>query len=142
MYRCNASTHNAHKSRMNIALANKLNSNQLSMSKTTIVYYLHTSGENPVKNFIDSLPNAPKSKVFRILQYIEIYGLLGVLPHVKKLSGTPLWEIRLLGKDNIRIVYAIVINNQVLLLHGFRKKTQKIPHSELKTALNRLANWK
>ena len=82
---------------------------------TTVIYYLLPSGENPVKDFIDSLPKIPKTKIFRVIQNIEIYGLVSVIPHVKKLSGIPLWEIRILGKDNIRVLYAIVINNQVLL---------------------------
>lgn len=106
-----------------------------------IIYYLASSSENPVKTFIDSLQKQQKAKVFRIFQYMEIYGLVSVLPHIKKVTGTPLWEIRILGKDNIRIFYVSMSSENILLLHGFIKKTQKTPMREINITLERLADW-
>lgn len=60
------------------------------MGKRIIQYYLTSSGENPVERFIDSLRKPTKAKIFRIFQYIELYGLTVPLPHVKKLTGAPL----------------------------------------------------
>lgn len=105
--------------------------------KGHVQYYLTSTGENPVKKFIESLSKQQKAKIFRILLAIEEYGLLAILPHTRKLSGTPLWEIRILGKDNIRILYVSVEQNNVLVLHGFIKKKQKTPQKEIDTALER-----
>lgn len=107
-----------------------------------VYYFVSPSGDNPVSDFLDSLSEQQQAKVLRLFHYIKLYGLSAVLPHVKKLSGTPLWEIRILGKDNIRIVYAVPLQSTVLVLHGFIKKTQKTPTKELQTALTRLAQWK
>ena len=103
-----------------------------------VIYYVSSSGNNPVRDFIDD--NVPKQKVkmLRLLFHIEEYGLQAVIPHIKKLSGTPLWEIRLLGQDSIRILFVTRVGNQVVLLHAFFKKTQKTPSREIAIALSRL----
>lgn len=101
------------------------------MNMSKVQYYVGSRGENPVKTFIESLSKQQKAKIFRIVLTIEEYGLLAILPHTKKLSGTPLWEIRILGKDNIRILYVTVEQDIVLVLHGFIKKKQKTPSKEI-----------
>lgn len=102
-----------------------------------IVYYTSPSGENPVQEFLDSLQKIQKAKVFRLFQIYQEYGLSAIVPHTKKLSGTPLWEIRIKGKDNIRIMYIVRTKDSILVLHGFIKKTQKTPLKELRIALER-----
>lgn len=107
------------------------------MKKGFIQYYISSAGENPVKDFIESLSRQQKTKVFRIFMHIEEYGLLSIIPHIKKLTGTPLWEIRILGKDNIRIFYATMSKDGIIVLHGFVKKSHKTPSKEIEAALHR-----
>jgi phage-related protein len=107
-----------------------------------VLYYTSESHDNPVQLFLDNLESREQSKILRILQYIREYGLISVLPHVKKLSGLPLWEIRVLGRDNIRVLYVVPYEQTVLLLHGFKKKTQKTPKKEIRMALERYRDWK
>lgn len=107
----------------------------------SVEYYLSSSGENPVVIFLDSLSHREQAKVLRIFQHLEAYGLQSILPHVKKLTGTPFWEIRILGKDSIRILYLIPKKETVLVLHGFIKKTQKTSPAEFKIALKRYEDW-
>ena len=97
---------------------------------------------NPVKEFLDSLLARQQAKILRIFQNAEEYGLEAILPHVKKLAGTPLWEIRVLGRDSIRVIYAILDKNTLLVLHGFIKKSPKTPKKEIKTALDRYYDWR
>jgi len=110
--------------------------------KATIYYYISLTGDNPVKDFLDSLSVKQQTKVLRIFQLIQVYGLDSVIPHIRKFSGTPLWEIRILGKDNIRIIYVAPGKTQVIALHGFVKKTNKTPPKEIRAAFNRWADWK
>src|SRR3989344_8742260 len=107
------------------------------MDKWRVIYYISSSGTNPVSDFLDSLDRQTQSKLLRIIVNIEEYGLLSVIPHVKKLSGTPLWEIRVLGKINVRIIYVVSAQTRVILLHGFVKKSNKTPSKEIDTALTR-----
>lgn len=111
------------------------------MDKTSVIYYISSTRANPVKEFIDSLTEKQQRKLTRVISYIEEYGLTVVIPHVKKLTGTSLWEIRILGRDNIRVLYAGIDSNSILLLHGFIKKSQDTPRKEIETALNRLTDW-
>lgn len=106
-----------------------------------VIYYASSAKQNPVSNFLDSLSAKQQSKIIRVLNYIREYGLESVALHTRKISGSPLWEIRILGSDNIRVIYAIPIRNIVLLLHGFIKKSQKTPHKELNKALERLKEY-
>ena len=108
---------------------------------TKVIYYTTLSGENPVSNFLDTLNPKQQSKLIRIFTNIEVYGLQSILPHVKKMGATPLWEIRILGKDNMRVFYVIVTDKAVLALHGFIKKKQKTPVGEISLALNRYRDW-
>jgi len=59
------------------------------------------------------------------------------MPHAKKLTGK-IYELRIRGKEEVRIIYAFV-KNRIYLLHAFKKKTQKTPIREIKIALRRLS---
>lgn len=106
-----------------------------------VLFFVSPTGQHPIKDFLSSLNNKQEAKLLRIINNIKIYGLNSVIPHLKKLSGTPFWEIRVLGNDNLRIIYAIPLGKYVLLLHGFIKKTQKTPQKEINIATKRLESW-
>lgn len=107
-------------------------------NKWKIIYYISATGENPVKKLLDAHLKA-KLKTLRILSNIEEFGLSFAIPHIKKLTGTPLWEIRILGEDSVRILYVTRQEKQILLLHAFIKKTDKTPRKEIDISLARLS---
>lgn len=107
---------------------------------TTVNYY-HDNNHQYISEFLDKLNHQQQSKVIRLISTIEKYGLDSANPHLRKVLNTPLWEIRILGKDNIRIFYVSIIFNEIILLHGFIKKTQKTPPKEIQIALNRLNRY-
>lgn len=106
-----------------------------------IYYYESPSGKNLVSEFINSLQYKQRAKIRRVLFLIQEYGIHPAIPHIKKLSGVPLWEIRIPGKDSIRMLYVIIQKNTVLVLHGFIKKAQKTTSKEITIALNRYQEW-
>jgi len=112
------------------------------MQRFKVLYYLTPSGSNPVKIFIDSLGDKQKAKIFRIFQNFQDYGIEAIKHHTKKISNTPLWEIRILGKDSIRIVYIHPDKTKLIVLHGFAKKSQKTPGKELNIAIQRFTDWR
>lgn len=103
----------------------------------TLVKYYKDTQHRYISEFLDSINTKQQSKVIRIITTIEKYGLTSANPHLRKIENTPLWEIRILGKDNIRIFYVSIISNEIILLHGFIKKSQKTPSNEIKIALKR-----
>lgn len=108
--------------------------------KCEVNYFISSKGDIPVQDFLNQNTKL-KAKAIRILSQVQIYGLVSVIPHIKKLQGTPLWEIRILGKDSARILYITQTQEKILLLHGFLKKTQKTPPKEINIALNRLREY-
>lgn len=106
------------------------------MSQCTIIFYTSSNSQKPVEAFLEKNLSV-KTKTLRILSNIKEYGLSSAIPHIKKLAGTPFWEIRILGKDNARIFYVIENKNTIILLHGFNKKTKKTPSREIAITFQR-----
>ncbi len=107
-----------------------------------VIYYISGSGDNPVAGFLNSIEKSQKAKVFRLFEMIEKYGISSVPKHIKKLTGTPLWELRVLGRDNIRVIYVAPYKDTILALNAFIKKQDKAPIKELQTAWRRYLDWK
>ena len=60
------------------------------------------------------------------------------MPFTKSLGGG-LFELRIKAQEGIsRVFYCVIKKNTIVMLHGFIKKTQKVPSKELKIATERL----
>lgn len=110
--------------------------------KWGIEYYETANGSIPVKEFIDKIDVIAKNKIANALDLLEEYGIALGLPHSKKVAGTQLWELRIVGGNNIRIFYIARSGKTFLLLHGFQKKKQKTDTKEIKVALKRLDDYR
>lgn len=102
-----------------------------------VEYFISLNGDNPIDQFLNSLLQSQQAKLLSIFETFRKYGLSSIIPHVKKLAGTPLWEIRVLGRDNIRALYVTKTREKIIILHGFIKKSQKTDRKEINTALRR-----
>ena len=71
--------------------------------------------------------------------YLKILGLEGKLdfPHAKKIARD-LFEIRIKVQGEYRSLYAYIGKLDIVILHFFRKKTQKTPIKNLELAQRRL----
>ncbi len=110
--------------------------------KWSVKTYESPSGDKPVEEFLNSLDEKVRLKISRTFELLEQFGLEGAYPHAKKIIGTPLWELRIIGSDSIRIFYVTVTGKIFLLLHGFKKKSQKTPAKEISIAQKRLNEYK
>ncbi|KKQ92548.1 MAG: hypothetical protein UT58_C0021G0001 [Microgenomates group bacterium GW2011_GWC1_39_7b] len=102
-----------------------------------IVYYTSPSGKSPIKEFINRSEARLRRKIVRQIDYLEEFGLTVQNRYLRKLSGTPLWESRILGGDNTRIISVAVIEKTVVVLHIFKKKSNKTPPGDIKISLQR-----
>jgi len=91
-----------------------------------------------VREELEALPRDMQSRLTRIIDLIEDIGLEQLRePYVKHLEGK-LWEMRVKGRDGIaRIIYVTAHERRVVIVHAFRKKTQKTPRSALRLARSR-----
>lgn len=107
-----------------------------------ILLYKSPQGETPVNEFILSLELKAQSKIYNAIHLLKTFGVSVGSPHIKKLAGTELWELRILGSDSIRILYIAITGKTFLLLHGFKKKKDKTPPKEIRIAEDRLAEFR
>lgn len=105
-------------------------------NKHLVVYYT-TDNKSPVEDFINSLEKHARSKIIRLLKNAQEFGVIAIQKHIKKLAGTNLWEMRVLGKQSVRLIYFYQQQNIIFIIHGFIKKNQKTPLKEIKTAIKR-----
>jgi|SRR3989338_6292013 len=103
-------------------------------------YTEHKNKIGPVERFLESL----KAKNGSL--WVRTIAGLNKLKHkqyhkepLSKSLGCSLWELRIKSENNIlRVIYTFEPGRRIYLLHGFIKKTQKIPEKELKVAKQRL----
>jgi len=88
-----------------------------------------------LEKFIKGLQKSTIAKVLRTIDLLEKFGPKLGAPHIKKIS-TRLFELRISGKQEVRIFYSFH-KEQTFLLHGFIKKSQKIPSKEVETAIQK-----
>lgn len=94
--------------------------------------YIHPK----VEDFVSDLSRETKAKTLRTIDLLEEFGHTLDMPHSKKVEDK-LFELRVRGKREVRIFYAFK-NRSAVLLHGFIKKSEKLPRREIETAKLRL----
>ena len=91
--------------------------------------------DNKLEKFIASLDTKTGPKVTRTIELLEEFGPRLGMPHSRKVRDD-IFELRIRGIQEIRIFY-IFHEHSIVLLHGFIKKSQKIPRKELRVALKK-----
>lgn len=102
-----------------------------------VYFYTEKNGKSPVRKFIDSLQKPLRSKITKQINTLQKFGLTIENPYLRKLTGTPLWESRILGKDNTRIISVALIERRIIILNIFRKKSMQTPIKEIKLSMKR-----
>ena len=103
----------------------------------TISFYEERNGRRPIRDFILSANKSLRTKIEHQLAYLQEFGLTHENPNLKKLAGTPLWEVRILGKDSTRIICVTIFDKEIFVLHIFRKKSNKTSPKDINIAIKR-----
>jgi phage-related protein len=106
-----------------------------------IYFYKDSRGHQPIKEYILELAakqdKSSRIKLNKIQEYMEVLQANGTragIPYVKHLDGK-IWELRPLSD---RILFAAWVDDKIILLHHFTKKTQKTPSREVEQAKRNL----
>ncbi len=106
-----------------------------------ISVYQDESGNEPMVEFLNSLPAKHRAKALRTIDLLAEFGRDLKAPYTKHLEKE-LWELRVKqGSDISRIFYFAEIGGSFVLLHGFVKKSQKTPKKELDRARRYLGDY-
>jgi len=99
--------------------------------------YETQSGEKLVDEFIKKQRPQAKAKITHTIKLLKLYGNKLGLPHSKAL-GSGLYELRIRGREELRITYCFGKQRTIYLLHCFKKQKQQMPPKELDIALKRM----
>jgi len=103
----------------------------------TAVFFRLSSGKEPVRDWLLSLSRDDRQEIGKDIMAVE-YGWPCGEPLCKSLTGySGLREVRSTLKSGIARVFFYVVEDEMVLLHGFVKKSQKTPEKELKLANRR-----
>ena len=105
----------------------------------TVNFYRTDAGNEPVRDWLKELPRDDKRIIGEDIKTAQLGWPLG-MPLIRKMDKN-LWEVRSSLPDGIARVLFTVDGSQMILLHGFIKKSNKTPQNELKTATARLGNY-
>jgi len=103
-------------------------------------FFRTTAGTEPVREWLKLLEQVDRKSIGEDIKTVQFGWPLG-MPPVRKLE-TNLWEVRSNLKDRIARAVFTVHDNTMILLHGFIKKAQKTPATDLNMARKRLAELK
>ncbi|MCX7298682.1 MAG: type II toxin-antitoxin system RelE/ParE family toxin [Hyphomicrobiales bacterium] len=104
--------------------------------KITGRFFASANGRRPVREWLLGLSKNDRRLIGKDIQKVEFGWPIG-MPYCRPL-GHGLWEVRsdLTGGRIARVMFCIV-RGEMLLLHGFEKKTQKTPQRDIDLALRR-----
>lgn len=100
-----------------------------------VVFYKTRSGKEPVRQWLQKLTRQEKKTIGEDIKTVQFGWPLG-LPIVRKL-GSDLWEVRSHVRTREARVLFTIVNENLVLLHGFFKKTQKTSRGDIKLAMKR-----
>ncbi len=105
------------------------------MGKVNVIFYDLPDGSYPAQEFIDGLDLKMQAKMIRTIVLFQENGTDLRKPYSEHLRDG-IFELRAKVGSNIsRVLYFFFDGNRAILTHGFIKKTQKTPASEIDRAI-------
>jgi phage-related protein len=99
-------------------------------------FYRSSTGNEPVRDWLKQLTPTERKIIGTDIKTVE-YGWPIGMPTCRSM-GQGLFEVRSnLPNGKIARILFCIAQSQLVLLHGFIKKTQKTPKQDLDLALNR-----
>ena len=112
----------------------------------TVEFYENAKGESDVWDFLEELRIKAETNKDARIQYKQISFYIQLLQdngtrlpdNITKHIDNGIWELR---PGSNRVLYFFFKNNTFVLLHHFRKKTQKTPRPEIEKAKTERADF-
>lgn len=98
-------------------------------------FYATANGAEPVREWLRALPPESRRAIGVDIKTVQFGWPLG-MPLVRKLEPA-LWEVRSAIPDGTARVVFTTVGPIMVLLHGFVKKSARMPTSDLKLAEQR-----
>jgi phage-related protein len=107
------------------------------LTEIPVVFYRTAAGAEPVREWLRSLSTEHRKTIGTDLATLQIGWPIG-MPLCRSL-GARLWELRSkLANNRIARLIFFVAEGRIGIVHGFIKKTQKTPPTEIALAQKRM----
>ena len=111
----------------------------VSDKKIPAVFYRSAGGDEPVRDWLKTLGKSDRQAIGVDIAYVQYKWPIGK-PRVDHLRGS-VWEVRSkMGNRIARLLFAVE-QSEMILLHGFIKKTQQTNSADIDLATKRLKEW-
>jgi phage-related protein len=100
-----------------------------------VVFFKTDTGNEPVRQWLKALSKEDCKVIGTDILTVQYAWPVGK-PLVDNL-GDSLWEVRSRLDNRIARTFFVMVNQEMILLHGFIKKQQKTPQDELELATKR-----
>lgn len=90
----------------------------------------------PVQKFAEKLDARTYAALFKTIRLLEAEGNYLSMPYAKPV-GDSLWELRVQGSAEVRVLYGFCKGSAVLVL-GFKKQQSALRQRDITLAKNRL----
>jgi phage-related protein len=88
----------------------------------TVVFYVDQAGRESVREFLESLDLKTQARFDWSIEQLRVRNIQAREPLVKHLEGK-IWELRRESNTNIyRLLYSLLPNRRILILHGFQQE--------------------
>lgn len=105
------------------------------------IYYEDLKGRKYAKEFINNFEEKTRAKILARIEYLEKHWHEVRRPLVDKIDRD-LYELRVeFAWNNVRVLYAYMFKDYIVLLHGLAKKTDKIPENDKEKARIRMLDF-
>ena len=99
-----------------------------------VLYYQDVKGNIPARDFLWSLPEKVRAKIYKQIQLLEENGPNLPRPYADVLRNK-IRELRVgFGSDEYRLLY-FFYGKMAVFTHGFIKKTDRVPDEEIQKAI-------
>jgi phage-related protein len=102
----------------------------------SVNFFTTEAGSEPVREWLKDLSAQDRKTIGEDIKTVQFGWPLG-MPLVDHIEGD-MWEIRIKLDNRIARVLFVIVDQTMILLHGFIKKAQKTPKPELDLAKQRL----
>ncbi len=100
-----------------------------------VSFFKSEIGNEPVREWLQSLTSEQKKRIGEDIKTVQFGWPIG-MPVVRKMDNG-LWEVRTKFNGGIARVLFTVVDDTMVLLHGFIKKSQKTPKDDIAVAIRR-----
>ena len=107
------------------------------MGRKEVIYYVDAQGSSPVLEQMRALTLREQEKIYAYISFLEERGEELRRPMADYI-GDKLYELR---PKAHRVLYFFMLKEYAVIVHLFRKKTNRLPAAEKRIALGRMHDF-